>query len=69
MESNHESPLVRYAVIEAMCSQGPPERFVIPYRNESSLRQVIADFCIVATGFPSREEALEVCTAELSSAA
>ena len=69
MESNHESPLVRYAIIEAMCSQGPPERFVIPYRSESSLRQVIADFCIVATGFPSREEALEVCTGELCSAA
>ncbi len=69
MESDFESSAVRYAVIEAMCSEGPPEFFVIPYRTERSLRLVIADFCIVGTGFSSRDEALEVCQSQLCSAA
>ena len=46
-----------YAVIEARWSEGP-ERFVIAYRDEQSLRQVIAAPSIVGVGFINREEAL-----------
>ena len=69
MESDLDSSAVRYAVIEAMRSEGPPEFFVIPYRTEQSLRLVIADFCIVGTGFSSRDQALEACESQLCSAA
>lgn len=51
----------RYAVIEAIRSAGGRERFAISYLNESDLRMVIATACIVATGFLSREEALQAC--------
>lgn len=47
-----------YAVIEARWSEGPPEPFVIAYRDEKSLRDVIAAPSIVGTGFITREEAL-----------
>jgi hypothetical protein len=46
-----------YAVIEARWSDGP-ERFVIAYRDEESLRHVIAAPSIVGVGFITREEAL-----------
>jgi hypothetical protein len=69
METSSQSSFIRYAVIEALRSEGAPELFVISYRNENSLRLVIADFCIVATGFDSREEALHICEAEVHSAA
>ena len=49
---------LRYAVIEAHCSEGPPERFAIAYSNEESLRDVIAAPSIIGFGFASREEAL-----------
>lgn len=51
MESDLDSSAVRYAVIEAMRSEGPPEFFVIPYRTEQSLRLVIADFASLARAF------------------
>lgn len=69
MESDREACTVYYAVIEAMRSDAPPELFVISYTTEHSLRLVIADFCIVATGFSTREEALEACEAQVYSAA
>ena len=49
---------VQYAVIEALRTETGPERFVIAYPNEQSLRDVIAASSIIAFGFPSREEAI-----------
>ena len=57
---------VLYAVVEALQTEAAPERFVIPYRNERSLHDVLAASCIIAFGFSSREEALasaEACVA------
>ena len=69
MSSDPDSFGVHYAVIEAIRTQAPPELFVISYRNEKSLRLLIADFCIVATGFTSREAALELCAGRMHFAA
>ena len=49
---------VQYAVIEALRTETGPERFVIAYPNEQSLRDVIAAPSIIAFGFSSREEAV-----------
>ena len=49
---------VQYAVIEALHTETGPERFVIAYPNEQSLRNVIAAPSIIAFGFSSREEAV-----------
>jgi hypothetical protein len=48
---------VRYAVIEGFRAEGGSEPFVLAYRNEQSLRDLIAAPCIAAFGFSSREEA------------
>jgi len=48
---------VQYAVIETFRTEGGSERFVLAYRNEQSLRYLIAAPCIAAFGFDSREEA------------
>ncbi len=50
---------VQYAVIEALQIEADSERFVIAYRNEQLLRDVIAATCIIAFGFSSREAAVE----------
>jgi hypothetical protein len=47
----------RYAVIEAR-AEGRPERFVIAYPDESTLRDLLAASSIIASGFNSREAAL-----------
>jgi thymidylate synthase len=47
---------VLYAVIEALSTEAGSERFVVAYRNEQSLHDVIAAPCIIAFGFSSREE-------------
>jgi len=60
---------VLYAVVEAIQTEAAPERFVIPYRNERSLYDVLAASCIVAFGFSSREEALASAKAFVSTAA
>jgi hypothetical protein len=49
---------VQYAVIEALQSEASSERFVIAYRSEQSLRDVIAKPCIIALGFSSHEKAV-----------
>jgi hypothetical protein len=49
--------LLRYAVIEALKVDADPERFVIAYRTEQELHDVIAAPCIIARGFSSRKEA------------
>jgi hypothetical protein len=66
MKTNSDPAIMRYAIIEAMRCESAPEHFVISYRSEQSLRQVIAASCIVATGFISRAEALENCGVSLS---
>ena len=48
---------VRYAVIETLRAEGGSERFVLAYRNEQSLRDLIAAPCIAAFGFSSRKDA------------
>jgi hypothetical protein len=60
------SAAVFYAVIEAIRTEGDRERFAIAYLNERALRTVIATACIIATGFVSREEALQACAAPLA---
>ncbi|MFY9910077.1 MAG: hypothetical protein WCF22_24905 [Candidatus Sulfotelmatobacter sp.] len=53
-----KSSNVRYAVIEARWIARPAERFVIEYRSEESLRDLIARPSIIGSGLVSREEAL-----------
>jgi hypothetical protein len=48
---------VRYAIIEETRTDGGG-RFVVAYRNEYLLRDLIAPSCIAAFGFSSREEAV-----------
>lgn len=50
---------MQYAVIEARQTEAGlgSERFVLAYRNERSLQDVIAQPRIIAIGFSSREEA------------
>ena len=53
---------VRFAVIRVSSAKGPPERLVLAYPNEETLRGLIADTSIVGLGFRSRDEA--ACAAE-----
>lgn len=46
-----------YAVIAGLRTETGPERLVIAYPNEKSLRDLIAARSIIAVGFSSREEA------------
>ena len=55
-----DSSEVRYAVIEGLHTEAGPERFVIAYSNEGSLRGLIAARSIVALGFSSRQEAAAI---------
>jgi hypothetical protein len=61
---------MQYAVIEARQTEAGlgSERFVIEYRNERSLHDVIAEPRIIAVGFSSREEAAASNTACVSAA-
>ncbi len=52
-----DSSIAQYAVIEARRTKGLPERFVIAYTDEESLRELLAGPSIIACGFASREEA------------
>lgn len=47
----------QYAVVEARWTEDRPERFIIAYRDEKSLRDLIAAPSILAIGFASREGA------------
>ena len=49
---------VQYAVIAGLRSETGPERLVIAYPNQESLRDLIAAPSIIAIGFSSREEAV-----------
>ena len=48
---------VQYAVIQ-LSATDPPERLILPYRDEGTLLALIAEPSIVRLGFDSREEAL-----------
>ena len=50
---------VKYAVNEALQTEAGCEQFVIAYRSERSLHEVIDVACIVALGFSSRRDAIE----------
>lgn len=60
---------VQYAIIETLRLDFGPERFVIAYRGEQSLRALIAAPCIIATGFASRNTAKEALEARVGAAA
>jgi hypothetical protein len=61
---------MHYAIIEARQTEVGPcsERFVLAYRNEQSLHDVIAGPRIIAVGFSSRDEAAASNTACVSAA-
>jgi len=69
MDKLVDFPDVLYAVVEALQTEAAAERFVIPYRNERSLHDVLAASCIIAFGFSSRDEALASAKACVSAAA
>jgi len=52
-----DSSGMQYAVIAGLRTETGPERLVIAYPNEESLRDLIAAPSIIALGFLSREEA------------
>ena len=52
---------VLYAIVEETWTTADPQRFVVAYRSESSLREFLVASCIVATGYRSREEAAQGC--------
>lgn len=59
----------QYAVIEEVRSEGHAERFVMAYHDERLLRELIASPRIVATGFRSRDAAMQTAATELQLAA
>ena len=60
---------VRYAVIQASSKKDRPERLVVAYHDEQSLRDLIAAPSIIGLGFASREEAITNCEGHMSDAA
>src|ERR1700761_7860739 len=52
-----DSTGMQYAVIAGLRTETGPERFVLAYPNEESLRDLIAAPSIIAAGFSTREEA------------
>ena len=53
-----DSSGVHYAVIAGLRTETGPERLVIAYPNEKSLRDLLATSSILAVGFSSREDAV-----------
>jgi hypothetical protein len=60
---------MQFAVIEALQTEAGSERFVIAYGSEQALHDVIAEPCIIAFGFSSREEAAATAKPFISLAA
>ncbi len=58
MKQMVDSSGMQYAVIAGLRTETGPERLVIAYPNEKSLRDLIAAASIIAVGFSSREEAV-----------
>jgi hypothetical protein len=67
MNESVDCSSVHYAVIEAIRIQGPPEPIVIGYRDEETLRDLIAAPSIIGVGFASRQQA--VASTEVASLA
>src|SRR5580658_6954469 len=63
-----DSSCKRFAVIESRWTDRRPDRFVIEYRDEESLRELIATPSIVAIGFTSRVDAIKRIEACFSAA-
>lgn len=57
MQALISSSRTLYAAIETHHADGADERFVIAYRSEQSLRQLLAATNIVASGCRNREDA------------
>jgi len=57
MTNAFDFSIPQFAVIEARRTDGPPERFVIAYSDESALRDLIAGPSIIGWGFATREQA------------
>ena len=53
-----QSTKERYAVIQLSSASDPPERLILSYPDEETLRALIAEPSIVNLGFDSREEAV-----------
>jgi hypothetical protein len=60
---------VRYAVIQASSKKDGPERLVIAYHDEQTLRDLIAAPSVIGLGFASREEAIANLEGHMSDAA
>ena len=58
MKQMVDSSGMKYAVIAGLRTKTGPERLVIGYPSEKSLRDLIAAASIIAVGFSSREEAV-----------
>ena len=59
MRPSLECPAPQYAVIAGLRTEELPERLVVAYPDEESLRGLIAASSIIALGFNSREEAVK----------
>jgi len=53
-----QSTTPQYAVIQLSSATDPPERVILAYSDEGTLRALIAEPSIVGLGFGSREEAV-----------
>jgi hypothetical protein len=60
-----QSTKERYAVIRVSSASDPPERLILAYPDEETLRALIAEPSIVGVGFGSREEAVSISNAAL----
>jgi hypothetical protein len=58
MNALYQSAKVQYAVIQLSDAADPPERLILAYPDEETLRALIAEPSIVGLGFGSREEAV-----------
>jgi hypothetical protein len=63
-----ESSSERFAVIESRWTDRRPDRFVLAYHDEESLRELIAAPSIVGVGFNSRGDAIKRIEACFSAA-
>jgi hypothetical protein len=59
MRPSLDCPATQYAVIAVLRTEQLPERLVVAYPDEESLRDLIAAPSIIALGFNSRDEAVK----------
>jgi hypothetical protein len=57
MKSFANCPNIQYAIVRASSTHDPPELLVLAYKDEKSLRSLIAGPSIIALGFASRSAA------------